>query len=111
MLTFNIIDVLSGRVTIADLAGESAEGLQDYILSLPDGKQDATFYLVTPPFALRGLDASFSDCFTFDKRIFPHLDLDHIPESVEMGWKDGLSLGIYIAGLDCLKQFAARSSE
>ena len=108
-LTYDIIDVQSGRVTIADLAGASAEELQDYLLSLSGGERDAIFYLVTPPFALQSLDANFSYCLTFDKRISPHLDLDHIPESIEMGWKDGLILGIYIAELDCLKQSAIRS--
>ena len=38
-----------------------------------------------------------------DRKIFPHLDLDHIPESVEMGWRDGLNIGIYIGDIGCLK--------
>lgn len=78
--------------------------------SVSDASRNATVYLVTPPFAMRGLDAGFSRCFVADKRIFPHLDLDHIAESVEMGWQDGLSLRIYIAEGECLKELTSRSS-
>ena len=58
-------------------------------------------YLVTPEFAVRSLTASVQRCFSLEKRVFPHLDLDHVPESVEMGWAGGLSLDVYEANLAC----------
>lgn len=107
---FLYADVQSGRIAIADLAGASADDLQDTLSSLRYSEDDATVYLVTPPFAVKSLDHRFLHCFVVDKRIFPHLDLDHIPESIEMGWQDGLSLGIYTAESNCLKELASRSS-
>ncbi|GJE93065.1 glycosyltransferase family 22 protein [Phanerochaete sordida] len=96
-------DVQAGRVFITDLAGEDADAVPSVLSSLPSGDGRTDVYLVTPPFAARSLDQRTADCLKLDKRIFPHLDLDHIPESVEMGWREGLSLGIYLAELECLK--------
>lgn len=99
-----MVDVQSGLVSFTDLAGASLSEVQETLLSLPVRDTSTTVYLVTPPFALQTLDRRFSGCFVADKPVFPHLDLDHIPEAVEMGWREGLSLGIYIGELDCLKQ-------
>jgi phosphatidylinositol glycan class Z len=41
------------------------------------------------------LSPKLTACFVLDHRVFPHLDLDHIGESVEAGWRDGLSLGVW----------------
>jgi GPI mannosyltransferase 4 len=76
----------------------------NYIVLLAGDHDSIMVYLVTPPFALRSLDRGFANCFMDDKRMFPHLDLDHISESVEMGWREGLSLGIYVGGIECLKK-------
>jgi phosphatidylinositol glycan class Z len=96
--------VQSGRVSITDLAGADADEASDILSSLPSGEGGTDVYLVTPPFAVRSLDQHMSGCLKLDKKIFPHLDLDHLPESVEMGWREGLSLEIYVAELECLKR-------
>ena len=41
-------------------------------------------------------------CLTDRDRVFPHLDLDHLGEAMEVGWKDGLSLGIFEVDQACL---------
>ncbi|EKM57320.1 glycosyltransferase family 22 protein [Phanerochaete carnosa HHB-10118-sp] len=99
-------DVQSGLVSIIDLAGADADEVRNALFSLPSSDGTGGVYLVTPPFAVRSLDQRMSQCLKLDKRIYPHLDLDHIPESIEMGWKEGLSLGIYLAELECLKRVA-----
>ena len=96
-------DVRSGLVSVLDLAGASAGDLQETLASLHGSSDSTTVYLVTPPFAVQALDQSLAQCFVVDRKIFPHLDLDHIPESVEMGWRDGLSIGIYVGDIGCLK--------
>lgn len=101
---FLLTDVRSGLVSVFDLAGASADDLGSYMASLTGYHDGAVVYLVTPPFALRSLNQSFAKCFMDDKTMFPHLDLDHVPESVEMGWREGLSLGIYVGDIHCLKQ-------
>lgn len=68
----------------------------------PNRHEDTLVYLIAPPFAIQGLDRSLVACFELDKRIFPHLDLDHIPESVEMGLHGGLSLDVRVARMGCI---------
>ena len=96
----------SGKVSITDLAGADADTVPDILSSLSSGEARTAIYLETPPFAVRTLDQHVSGCLRLDRRIYPHLDLDHIAESVEMGWKEGLSLGIYLAELQCLRRVA-----
>lgn len=48
------------------------------------------------------LPPQITACFSLDYLIFPHLDLDHIAESVEVGWVFGLSLGIWIVDKGCI---------
>ncbi len=58
--------------------------------------------LVAPFHAVRELDKGVVGCVRERDRVFPHLDLDHIGESVQTGWKDGLSLGIFDVDVECL---------
>lgn len=62
-------------------------------------------YLVTPDFAMRSLAQPIIQCFKIEKRIYPHVDLDHVPESVETGWPWGMALGVYVTHLDCVAQW------
>lgn len=48
------------------------------------------------------LPVNFASCLSLDHTLFPHLDLDHIEESLEVGWKNGLSLGIWIVDRTCV---------
>ncbi|KAI0825968.1 Alg9-like mannosyltransferase family-domain-containing protein [Irpex lacteus] len=96
-------EVLAGRASVADLAGRSSTDVEEYLSSLRDQRPEGTIlYLVTPEFAMRSLGPSMAHCFTIDKRVYPHLDLDHIPESIEVGWPGGISLGVYVTNLDCI---------
>lgn len=107
-------DVVSGRVNITDLAGASSSSLYktlvhpstvDILLSDKNNvrsySKEAT-YLVTPFPMKASLLRQITTCFSLEHRVFPHLDLDHIKESVEAGWKDGLSLGVWRVDKDCV---------
>jgi GPI mannosyltransferase 4 len=59
-------------------------------------------FLVTPFPMKSTLSPKMTPCLVLDHRVFPHLDLDHIGESVEAGWRDGLSLGIWRIDKDCM---------
>ena len=58
--------------------------------------------LVAPFHSLQRLNDHHVKCFTERARVFPHVDLDHIEEAVQVGWKDGLSLGIFNIDRICL---------
>ncbi|KIJ07508.1 glycosyltransferase family 22 protein [Paxillus involutus ATCC 200175] len=90
-------DVLSGKISLTDLAGASQDALKA-AFSTPSC--DAT-YLVTPMAMYLSLPEEIVSCTALQKRIFPHLDLDHISETVQAGWYDGLSLGIYAVKRSC----------
>lgn len=96
-------DILSGGVAVTDLAGASASVAEELLLSLRSRHAvDTAVYLVTPEFAMHSLTAGVARCFNIENRVYPHLDLDHIPESAEMGWPVGLSLGVHKANLGCI---------
>jgi len=59
-------------------------------------------FLITPFPMKSTLSPTMTPCFALDHRVFPHLDLDHIGESVEAGWSDGLSLGVWRVDKDCV---------
>lgn len=92
------VDVMSGRISIVDLSGAPQNELTTVLSAL---SFDRT-YLVTPVAMYLTLPRDVSSCIALQKRIFPHLDLDHIPESIQVGWYDGLSLGIYVIDWGCV---------
>ncbi|KAI0704217.1 Alg9-like mannosyltransferase family-domain-containing protein [Cerioporus squamosus] len=79
-------------VRVFDVAGAPADGVVR-ALSMPGVSPKSTTLLVAPFHAVRSFDARAQGCLTLRDRVFPHLDLDHIAEAVEVGWRDGLSLG------------------
>ncbi|KIK96891.1 glycosyltransferase family 22 protein [Paxillus rubicundulus Ve08.2h10] len=91
-------DVLSGKTSLTDLAGAPREAL---MAAFPTFPCNAT-YLVTPMAMYLTLPEEIMSCMALQRRIFPHLDLDHISESVQAGWHDGLSLGIYAVKRRCV---------
>ncbi|KAI0684909.1 Alg9-like mannosyltransferase family-domain-containing protein [Cytidiella melzeri] len=96
-------EIQSGRVFVTDLSGRSSDEAQEFLLSLPGHHSETTtLYLVTPEFAMQSLAPSIERCFKTDRRVYPHLDLDHISESVEAGWPTCFALGVYKADLDCV---------
>ncbi|KAH7883031.1 glycosyltransferase family 22 protein [Phlebopus sp. FC_14] len=91
-------EVESGKVVLTDLAGSPQEKL---IAALLSPNFDVT-YLASPMAVYLTVPGEVSSCLTQQTRIFPHLDLDHIPEIVQAGWHDGLSLGIYAVDRSCV---------
>ncbi|KAI6041462.1 glycosyltransferase family 22 protein [Pisolithus marmoratus] len=91
-------EVQSGKVTVADLAGATESVLVDTLVST--GSE--TVYVVTPIAMFKSLPGNVASCFTLEKRIFPHLDLDHIQGTLEVGWYDGLTLGVYTVEQSCI---------
>ncbi|KAH9944881.1 Alg9-like mannosyltransferase family-domain-containing protein [Amylocystis lapponica] len=95
-------DVLAGKVTLTDLAGAPPDVLLQTLVELPSTADTA--WLVAPLHAVRSSSPGIEGCFALRERFFPHLDLDHISESLELGWKDGLSLGLYSVEVKCLQK-------
>lgn len=91
-------DVISGKISIVDLAGAPRNELKT-ALSAPFFNRT---YLVTPVPMYLMLPQDISSCMALKERIFRHLDMDHIPESIRAGWYDGLSLGIYVVDWGCI---------
>ncbi|KAI0708537.1 Alg9-like mannosyltransferase family-domain-containing protein [Earliella scabrosa] len=94
-------DVTSEAVTIADLAGSSPDGVVRALRIPPPTTRNLAVLLVAPIHAMGSLGTTQA-CLTERNRVFPHLDLDHIGEAVEVGWRDGLSLGIFEVDRTCL---------
>ena len=106
--TLNIFaDVISQKISVSDFAGSSPEtvvqGLQGVVKST---STSLSTILVAPFHSVGRLGEDKVRCLTERDRVFPHLDLDHIGETVEVGWKDGLSLGIFDVDRDCLNSIA-----
>ena len=100
----------STSLPLVDLAGASQDEVQTTLFSLSTPKY-TTLYLVTPPFAIKGLDLNYQQCISTTSMIFPHLAMDHLSESMTMGWKEGLSLGVYTANSSCIAERAVRWNE
>ncbi|EED82494.1 predicted protein [Postia placenta Mad-698-R] len=98
-------DVLSGKFTITDLSGAGA--IVEQLMAVPS---TATSFLVAPLHATRALTKKYPGCVMLKERVYPHLSLDHISETVEVGWKDGLSLGIYVVDAVCFRLHKTLSS-
>ncbi|KAG1752252.1 glycosyltransferase family 22 protein [Suillus lakei] len=91
-------DVSSGIISYIDLAGASQD---DFVASLSAGDYDRTF-VVTPVAVRYTLPLAITSCMELNQHIFPHLDLDHISESMDAGLLDGLSLGVYTLSPNCV---------
>ncbi|KAI0649779.1 Alg9-like mannosyltransferase family-domain-containing protein [Trametes meyenii] len=96
-------DVDSKRVILRDLSGASPDSTLDALLSPTPSSNPLSTLLVTPFYSARELQKQIPGCVTERERVFPHLDLDHIGESVQVGWKEGLSLGIFDVDIVCLR--------
>lgn len=92
------LDISSGIISFTDLAG-APQG--DLAASLASSEYDRTF-IVTPVAMWYTLPPAMTECMKLDKPIFPHLDLDHVSESIEAGALDGLRLGVYTLISDCV---------
>lgn len=90
-------DVSTGLISFSDLAGASQD---DFAASL-SADYDRTF--VVTPMAMRyTLPVAIMGCMELNQSIFPHLDLDHVSESIDAGVLDGLRLGVYTLSRDCV---------
>ena len=89
---------MAGKISLVDLSGASENEL---MAALSASSFNST-YLVTPVPMYLTLTQGISSCTALKERIFPHLDLDHIPESIQAGGYDALSLGIYAIERGCM---------
>ncbi|KAI0634585.1 Alg9-like mannosyltransferase family-domain-containing protein [Trametes polyzona] len=99
-------DVDSGSIVVHDVAGTSPALMVDSLALLTNStfSKPLSALLVAPFHAVRELDKGLRECMRERDRVFPHLDLDHIAESVQAGWRDGLSLGIFDVNTACLRE-------
>ncbi|KAG1903671.1 glycosyltransferase family 22 protein [Suillus fuscotomentosus] len=98
LLGVNERDVATGLVSFVDLAGASQD---DFAASLSADDYDKIF-LVTPVAMRYTLPPAITGCMELNQTIFPHLDLDHISESIDAGVLDGLRLGVYTLSRNCV---------
>ncbi|CDO76778.1 hypothetical protein BN946_scf184978.g7 [Trametes cinnabarina] len=102
-------DVESHKVTISDLAGSSPSSVIDLLVAHPISKAPSRSTILVAPFhSAQGLGAELPGCLIERDRVFPHLDLDHIAESMLEGWKDGLSLGIFDVDMACVEKAVSK---
>ncbi|KAI0819879.1 Alg9-like mannosyltransferase family-domain-containing protein [Trametes gibbosa] len=102
-------DTLSKQVGVLDIAGASPFSALRTLVTLETTARPLSVILVAPFHAVRELDgfdqhqlAGPRRCVAERDRVFPHLDLDRLAESVQVGWRDGLSLGIFDVDVACL---------
>ncbi|KAI0929168.1 hypothetical protein AcW1_006188 [Taiwanofungus camphoratus] len=99
-------DVRSGQITLTDLAGATSDALIQRLCA-PSSTNTQTF-LVAPLYT--GLHVKHSNCIQLQTSFFPHLDLDHLSETVAVGLKDGLRLGVHVVDTDCIRRSMLASS-
>ncbi|KAI8988994.1 Alg9-like mannosyltransferase family-domain-containing protein [Trametes punicea] len=104
LLAIPQVDVDSQRVSVHDLSGASPSSVIDTLISSSRHLRPLLTLLVTPFHAVRKLHEQVPGCIKERERVFPHLDLDHIPESVQVGWRDGLGLGIFDVDVACVRK-------
>ncbi|KZT21480.1 glycosyltransferase family 22 protein [Neolentinus lepideus HHB14362 ss-1] len=105
------VDIRS--VSVTDLAGASPDGLLEIIHSITLSTDTRTplctkVYLVAPFWATDSVQLD-AHSFHLETRIWPHLDMDHIRESVNLGLRDGLALGVYSLQKNCHRMENGRS--
>ena len=92
-------DVKSNKYVLTDLQGAQGETVLDHIIETPARRN----YLITPLHAMNEFPDEQRECLELKEHIFPHLDLDHIDEAMALGWKDGMTLGVFAADRGCLR--------
>ena len=100
-------DVMSGKISFMDLSGAP----QNELMAVLTAPSFNSTYLVTPIPMYLTLPQGISSCITLKKRVFPHLDLDHIPETIQAGGYDALSLGIYAVERSCIAAVGLATQE
>lgn len=91
----------SGRFAIIDVAGQSQEIAMSTLSQIPMSRQ---VFLLTPLALESKLPSPIRDCIDLENYFFPHLDMDHLPETWEAGIPKGLSLGLWHVRTRCLNQ-------
>jgi GPI mannosyltransferase 4 len=74
-------DAIPGNISLADLSGTS----QDELMTALSVSSFNMTHLVTLVSMYSTLPKSISSCIALERQIFPHLDLDHVPESIQAG--------------------------
>lgn len=105
LIIYPTADVSSGRIRLTDLAGAPVTVLEESLAdtTLTSSIVGDTITYLVAPFAMKALLPRVAEhCLVLEHAVFPHLDLDHIGESIELGWKGGLSLGIWTIDTTCI---------
>ncbi|EMD36855.1 glycosyltransferase family 22 protein [Gelatoporia subvermispora B] len=92
-------DVSEGLFHISDHASSPPSTLLQHIVH---SRGTQSTILVMPVHAFDLIPREVHNCFHIRRKVFPHLDLDNIAESMAIGGKDGMSLGIYNVDTSCL---------
>ena len=98
-----MIDHDSRAVEILDFAGAPSDSVIAGLRRPRPTLRPLSTLLVAPFHSIGNLGKAAQACLKEHDRIFPHLDLDHIGEAVELGWKDGMSLGIFEVDEPCFE--------
>ncbi len=97
-----MIDHASKAVEVFDFSGAPSDRVLQNLRRPPPALRPLTTLLVAPFHSIGDLGTTTQACLTERDRVFPHLDLDHLGEAMEVGWKDGLSLGIFEVDHTCV---------
>ena len=100
-------DVMAGKTSFVDFSGAP----QNELMAVLTAPSFNSTYLVTPIPMYLTLPQGISSCITLKRRVFPHLDLDHIPETIQAGGYDALSLGIYAVERSCIAAVGLATQE
>ena len=102
-----MIDHTSKAVEVFDFSGAPGDRVIQSFLHPPPTSRPLMALLVAPFHSISDLGAPAQACLTERDRAFPHLDLDHLGEAMEVGWRDGLSLGIFEVDRVCIGNTAS----
>ncbi|KAM5546079.1 hypothetical protein V8D89_000205 [Ganoderma adspersum] len=95
-------DHASKAVEVFDFSGAAGDRVIQSLLQPPPTSRPLMALLVAPFHSIGDLGTPAQACLTERDRVFPHLDLDHLGEAMEIGWRDGLSLGIFEVDRACI---------
>ncbi|EJF59887.1 hypothetical protein DICSQDRAFT_181664 [Dichomitus squalens LYAD-421 SS1] len=95
-------DYASKAVEILDFAGAPSDNVIGGFQRPHPTSRSLSTLLVAPFHSMGDFEKAARACLNERDRVFPHLDLDHIGEAVKIGWRDGLSLGIFEVDEACL---------
>lgn len=98
----SVTDYASKAAQVLDFSGAPVDRVIQGLQQPPPTTKPMVILLVAPFHSMNDFGRPVRACLTERDRAFPHLDLDHLGEAMEVGWRDGLSLGIFEVDQACL---------